>query len=221
MKRLLVILILFALATTFTVYGKNSTLFEVPEEPPATEVPPVKDIGKSYLKFVDKNGNPVGHLIADYINFTDEEGKMVLSSWWINQNYDENNPNEPFDLKVDNDISGESDTFKVWINNTPEAPIELVWEKDSPIETVEKMERKVQFRFVDKNGKPIEGLYCSIEATHTRFPTDKEGKMWYFGESTGTLWARAEKGDVQKWYKLDISEEDMQNQKKYKFVFPG
>ena len=156
-------------------------------------VEPSKDIIEAQiplatLRFVDKAGKPVQGLSVDYSLtniFTNSKGisdidlasatgfagflKDIKIDW-----------SKPVEFSVTNPVNGEAKKYNVRLSK--DKTTELVWDQETPAQSIAQKKEKVYFRVVDQNGKAVPDAQFILPPQDFLVPTNTSGKTWYYGE---------------------------------------
>lgn len=180
----------FAAKTTTkktTQTKQEEVLEEAPVEPSDDLV--AAPIPFATLRFVDKNGKPVQGLSVShpltYI-FTDNKGigdldlaaatnfagflKDIKIDW-----------SKPVAFSATNTVNNETKKYNVRLSK--DNVNELVWDKETPAQSVAKKKEKVQFRVIDQNGKAVPNAQFVLPPQDFLLPTNTSGKTWYYGKA--------------------------------------
>ena len=139
------------------------------------------------LRFVDKEGNPVLGLGVSspfsYI-FSDTDGLQDLelanaTGFTIYQG-EKIDLSKPIAFSAYNPITGEEIKYNAVLHDKYET--RLVWDKETPTQSIAKKKEKVEFRVVDQNGKPVKNAQFVLPSQQFLIPTNEDGKTWYYGE---------------------------------------
>mgnify|MGYP000009466302 FL=1 len=176
------------LVSSLPAFAANPVLEESPVEPmgPAETF----EIPYAPLHFVDKEGNPVQGLVFSELtlnHFTDANGLNEIDVGAATDLYDGGYSGEqkvdfsnPVVFSVTNPVNGEMKKYNVLLDD--DKTTKLVWDKETPTQSLEKKKEKVFFRVIDQNGKPVTDAQFVLPLQQSLQPTDTNGKTYYYGE---------------------------------------
>ena len=98
----------------------------------------------------------------------------------------------------------------------------FIWKKETPAQSIEKMEDKVTFCAVDQNGNPIKNVEFSFSDQRYILPTNEDGKTYclhgplkqYY---VNVEYVNKEGKEVSQKFFPKFSEDDLKNHKQYTF----
>lgn len=186
MKKQLICALLCAsmvLASSIPAFAAKKTK-EPLEEPAVKPYGPetVYEIPYAPLSFVDKKGNPVQGLVFSepmLTHFTDVNGlnEIDVGAATQSQNVDFS---KPVTFSAINQVNGESQKYNVLLDDNKTT--KLVWDKETPEQSMAKKKEKVLFRVVDQNNKPVTDARFVLPVQQFLQPTNTSGKTYYYGE---------------------------------------
>lgn len=155
-----------------------------------TEEPTAQIDGFAMVKVVDKKGKPVqGLSVSDsfeYI-FTDRNGLSDIDVGAATGLYDGGysgevkvDSSEPVSFAVTNTVNGDTKKYNVCLDDLKTTKI--VWNKETPAQTIAKKKKKIYFRVVDQNGKAVPDAKIVLPSQQILLPTNTSGKTYYYGE---------------------------------------
>ena len=87
---------------------------------------------------------------------------------------------KPIAFSAYNPITGEEIKYNAVLHDKYET--RLVWDKETPTQSIAKKKEKVEFRVVNQNGKPVKNAQFVLPSQQFLIPTNEDGKTWYYGE---------------------------------------
>lgn len=214
------------LAFSLPAFAANPTLEEAPVEAPVQSESDLftEKLLTATIRVIDQKGNPVPGLVSDsdlvLFPTTDGYGKSQVEFATVSlPSYKILEQVNTFVLK--NPISGESMTcsarsFKEGGEYT------FIWKKETPAQSIEKVEDKVTFCAVDQNGNPIKNVKFSFSDQRYIHPTNEDGKTYCLHGPLKQYYVNVEyinkegKEVSQKFFPK-FSEDDLKNHKQYTF----
>lgn len=214
------------LAFSLPAFAANPTLEEAPVEAPVQSESDLftEKLLTATIRVIDQKGNPVPGLVSDsdlvLFPTTDGYGKSQVEFATVSlPSYKILEQVNTFVLK--NPISGESMTcsarsFKEGGEYT------FIWKKETPAQSIEKVEDKVTFCAVDQNGNPIKNVKFSFSDQRYILPTNEDGKTYCLHGPLKQYYVNVEyinkegKEVSQKFFPK-FSEDDLKNHKQYTF----
>lgn len=214
------------LASSLPAFAANPVLEEPPVEAPVQSESDLftEKLLTATIRVIDQKGNPVPGLVSDsdlvLFPTTDGYGKSQVEFATVSlPSYKLIEQVNTFVLK--NPISGESMTcsarsFKEGGEYT------FIWKKETPAQSIEKVEDKVTFCAVDQNGNPIKNVEFSFSDQRYILPTNEDGKTYCLHGPLKQYYVNVEyvnkegKKVSQKFFPK-FSEDDLKNHKQYTF----
>lgn len=166
----------FAAKTLEEPAGTPSKSTESTESTESYEIP------FTTLRFVDKKGNPVSGLTtseASLSHSTNADG-LIEMSVSVASGKQKVDFSKPISFSAYNPVTGEEIKYNTVLHDKYET--RLVWDKETPAQSIAKKKEKVEFRVVDQNGKPIKNAQFVLPSQQFLIPTNEDGKTWYYGE---------------------------------------
>ena len=185
MKKQLLCAVLCAtmvLASSLPAFAAKTLEEPVGTPSKSTESTESYEIPFTTLRFVDKKGNPVSGLTTSEISLshsTNADGLIEMSAA-IASGKQKVDFSKPIAFSAYNPITGEEIKYNAVLHDKYET--RLVWDKETPAQSIAKKKEKVEFRVVDQNGKPVKNAQFVLPSQQFSIPTNEDGKTWCYGE---------------------------------------
>lgn len=179
------------LASSLPAFAAKTTTepLEEPEVKPLVQAETF-EIPYAPLCFVDKKGNSVQGLVFSeptLTRFTDINGLNEIDAAAATGLYDGGYTgkekvdfSKPIAFSVTNSVNDETKKYNVRLDD--DKTTKLVWDKETPAQSIAKKKEKVSFRVVDQNGKPVSDAQFVLPSQQFLLPTDVNGRTYYYGE---------------------------------------
>lgn len=176
------------LASSLPAFAAKPVLEELPVEPTENGVVMEQMV---MLQFVDKEGNPVQGLSVSDSNhyiFTDHDGLSDIdvdvatgaAEEGVFAGENKVDFSKTIAFSATNPVTGETKKYNVLLSETKIT--QLLWDRETPAQSLEKKKEKVFFRVIDQNGKPLTDVRIVLPLQQILLPTNTDGKTYYYGE---------------------------------------
>lgn len=163
MISMIAVLSCIMISTSFFVASASNTAEE-------SEVPKLSEQIDLPIQFVDQNGNPVLGLTVSEPSepiYSSVDGRLKMKA----------DPSKLTVFSVCNPISEEDEVYQTSLSSKEK---QLVWEKQTPSQSVEQIKEKIKLCVVDQNEVPVPDAVLSFHNQCTVLPTNKQGETYYF-----------------------------------------